>query len=191
MEYRVDQTARGWIVIHAEPDVDRGPQVAGPFSDRQQAVDWILQQGQSAEREQQLAAAEVRADRRTLIVADIAKEFACSTDFVRKCRKEYAPIAGYDTDLLTQLRAQALERRSQVSVLGPSARPSALDEAREFLLAVLAMGPVLAEKVYQDGKIAGHSARTPDRAKKLLAIISVRTGKGWAWALPHARVPTD
>jgi hypothetical protein len=61
---------------------------------------------------------------------------------------------------------------------------SKLDEARAWLRERLANGPVLADKVEQDGKGAGISAKTLNRAKKGVARSEKDGPEGqWRWHL--------
>jgi archaellum biogenesis ATPase FlaH len=65
------------------------------------------------------------------------------------------------------------------------------DDAKEFLLAELANGPVRSAEVTRNAKSAGHSHMTLSRAKKSLGIISEREGFGkgalWYWSLKPKR----
>ncbi len=63
---------------------------------------------------------------------------------------------------------------------------SALDEAKDFLLDVLAAGPVEAKQIWRDSKDCGIAERTMKRAKKALGVIAEKTdfSKGWRWRLP-------
>jgi len=62
---------------------------------------------------------------------------------------------------------------------------SAFDEAKEFLLDILAEGIVNANEIFRDAKRAGISEKTLRRAKRSLAIRSEKSefGGGWLWSL--------
>lgn len=64
---------------------------------------------------------------------------------------------------------------------------TAAGEAGEFLLAVLAGGPLPASEVFRQARMAGHSERTVRRAQKSLGIKPHKLGMdgGWAWSLPE------
>lgn len=69
------------------------------------------------------------------------------------------------------------------------------EEAEEFLLNLLANGPLLATQVKQDCDANGHAWRTVSNAKKALGIVSSRkhfTDK-WKWSLPdyNANTPLE
>jgi hypothetical protein len=65
---------------------------------------------------------------------------------------------------------------------------SAGSDAKAWLAQYLAAGPVLAETLFKDGREAGHSKRTVERAKKALGVKSDREGGiggsgRWFWSL--------
>jgi putative DNA primase/helicase len=62
---------------------------------------------------------------------------------------------------------------------------SALEDAKGFLLAMLADGPVAAKQIKQEASEAGHAERTLKRAKSALGIIASKGGllEHWAWSL--------
>jgi archaellum biogenesis ATPase FlaH len=64
--------------------------------------------------------------------------------------------------------------------------PSAIDEAREFLLSELASGPVAARKMMGDGRQLGIAERTLRRAAKRLGVETRKStfAGGWEWVLP-------
>jgi putative DNA primase/helicase len=68
---------------------------------------------------------------------------------------------------------------------------TAIEEAKCFLLELLAGGSVLAKKVWAEVEDAGLSRATVQRAKKELGIKSGKCGMedGWTWSLPK-RHPT-
>lgn len=72
---------------------------------------------------------------------------------------------------------------------------SAVEDAREFLLGLLAEGPVSSRQVYLQGREAGHSERVIRRAQKALGVEAVKGGMqtGWQWRLPPkmAKFPED
>lgn len=66
------------------------------------------------------------------------------------------------------------------------AEQTALDDAKGFLLAMLADGPVSAKRIKREADEAGHSDRTIRRAKTALGVEARKeTMKGpWTWVLP-------
>jgi hypothetical protein len=124
------------------------------------------------------------------IIAVLAKEYDCTPDHVRKVRKEYSPVAGYDLDSLTQLRAQAIAQLTRPAVLTPSPPPSMkrANNAEHWLRQLLTSGPMLRSEIDQRGRVAGFKTRTIERAKCSLGITSLRIDRAWAWKLP-SRAP--
>jgi len=63
---------------------------------------------------------------------------------------------------------------------------SALDEAKDFLVDVLAIGPIGSKCIMKQAKEAGISEKTLNRAKKLIGVASEKSqfGGGWQWSLP-------
>ncbi len=62
---------------------------------------------------------------------------------------------------------------------------SALDDAKDFLRAELARGPVTAKQVLKDARDAGISEKTLYRAKSAIKVRSEREADGsWTWHLP-------
>ena len=71
---------------------------------------------------------------------------------------------------------------------------SALDEAKDFLLAELGEGAVLAADVTKTARSHGISERTLARAKASLGVVSDKPSyqSGWYWSLPQApQKPVD
>lgn len=62
----------------------------------------------------------------------------------------------------------------------------ALADAKGFLLAILADGPVSAKQIKREADEAGHSQITLKRAKQALGVEAIKDGfkAGWTWALP-------
>jgi hypothetical protein len=62
---------------------------------------------------------------------------------------------------------------------------SAFDEAKEFLLEILAKGMINANEILKEAKRAGISEKTLKKAKKALAVRSEKSefGGGWFWRL--------
>lgn len=60
------------------------------------------------------------------------------------------------------------------------------EEAKEFLLTLLAHGPVPANRVQKEANQNGHAWRTVNRAKKDIGVVTSKIGmKGeWRWELP-------
>jgi hypothetical protein len=134
---------------------------------------WQLRRGKSAPR----------------AVATVAKAYGKSTDHVRKIRQEYAPVANYDDRLLTELRAQAFERRMRPAkaTQPPKVSSTGLDGAKDWLIGLLRkLGPTPAQDVYRRAAVAGYSRRTIERAKAVLGIASPRGGKGSSWQLRNS-----
>lgn len=123
----------------------------------------------------------------TRVVDELARQYRCTSDHVRKIRKEYTPVGKYDDDLLDQLRAQTAGRLARTPVR--SARPSRvsqLDQAEHLLRSLLKDGQqILVSEVIARARLAGLTERTTTRAKDSLAIVSVRVGRAWAWKLPQ------
>lgn len=74
-------------------------------------------------------------------------------------------------------------------VVSDSDTRTAVEEATDFLAALLADGPVEAKSVRNSAKDAGIADRTLDRAKRNLKVRSEQardgqTIKGWQWSLP-------
>ncbi|MBI5138170.1 MAG: hypothetical protein HZA24_12685 [Nitrospirae bacterium] len=65
----------------------------------------------------------------------------------------------------------------------------ALEDAKGFLLALLADGPLSSRQVKADAEGAGHSWATVRRAQKELRVEVTKTGLkgGWEWHLPARR----
>lgn len=61
---------------------------------------------------------------------------------------------------------------------------SKLDDAKSFLATELMLGPMAFNELRNQAKDAGFSARTLERAKSALNIVSVKTGDQWTWKLP-------
>jgi hypothetical protein len=64
---------------------------------------------------------------------------------------------------------------------------TAIDEAKDFILDILASGPVQANEIIREAKKAGIAEKTLHRAKKLLSVVSKKGlfKEGWKWSLPH------
>ncbi len=63
---------------------------------------------------------------------------------------------------------------------------NAIQEAEEFLLALLDQGPVPAKEVVRQAKAVGVTRATLRRAKKRLGVISLKQGREkWCWSLPN------
>jgi hypothetical protein len=64
---------------------------------------------------------------------------------------------------------------------------SALREAKDFLLDLLAEGPRAVKAIHDAARLAGHSPKTLRRAKDALGVVPKKTGMtaGWEWALPE------
>ena len=84
------------------------------------------------------------------------------------------------------LEGTARELLSRADVPVDPEEHGAQEEAKGFLRAVLASGPVSAKQIYREADDAGHAQRTLKRAKKALGVEARKEGmKGpWLWALP-------
>jgi putative DNA primase/helicase len=69
----------------------------------------------------------------------------------------------------------------------------ALDEAEDFLQALLADGPVTSKQVEEEAQEVGITKATLRRAKKELGIKPRKNSMkgGWLWALPEMPAPTE
>lgn len=69
----------------------------------------------------------------------------------------------------------------------------ALEEAKEFLLQILANGEVGATQVKSEAKKEGHSLTTIKRAKEKLQILAKKIGlkEGWVWVLPSKELKSS
>ena len=68
-------------------------------------------------------------------------------------------------------------------------KPTAVDEACEFLMIRLAGGPQPSAEIMEDGRAAGHSEKTLKRARVTLKIKATKNDMddGWTLALPEGR----
>jgi putative DNA primase/helicase len=73
----------------------------------------------------------------------------------------------------------------EVAGNGPDEHGGGRHEAVDFLRDLLADGPVGAKEARDQADDAGIAARTLDRAKKALNVVSARSGKTWSWSLPE------
>ncbi len=96
------------------------------------------------------------------------------------------------------LEGSARELLAAAEVRPDDEMGSALREAEEFLLDLLAPGPVPASKVQEQARAAGHSMATVRRAKGQLDVQARKLGMagGWAWSLSegnqgNAKRPTQ
>lgn len=66
-----------------------------------------------------------------------------------------------------------------------SEEASEKEDAEQFLISLLANGPVSVKQVKADAAGAGHAWRTVERAKKSLGVEAVKVGlkEGWVWQL--------
>lgn len=84
-----------------------------------------------------------------------------------------APVMDMDTDTL-------------LAAPDPKAQAARTEGAVAWLVARLAAGPVPSAEVYEDGKAAGFSKRTLERARDKAGAEAVKlpgAGSGWAWKL--------
>ena len=73
----------------------------------------------------------------------------------------------------------------EVAGNGDDPQRTGREEAVAFLRDLLADGPVAAKDVRDQAEDAGIAARTLDRAKRNLGVISARDGSRWSWSLPR------
>lgn len=66
-------------------------------------------------------------------------------------------------------------------------KPSVVDDAKSFLEAELANGPLPVEQIQALAKAAGISWSSVNRGKKQLLIGSTKVGEGWIWTLFTAK----
>ena len=64
--------------------------------------------------------------------------------------------------------------------------PTERQEAKDFLIHLLAEGPQAVVAIKSDAIGAGHTWRTVERAKKDLGIAAYKAGvkEGWFWKMP-------
>jgi putative DNA primase/helicase len=93
------------------------------------------------------------------------------------------PVEGTARDILA--KAEAVQD-------DPDQR-SELDEAKEFLLNILADSDLSSKQVRADADGAGHAWRTVERAQKALGIQPYKKGmkEGWFWTLEARRPPKN
>lgn len=102
----------------------------------------------------------------------------------------YGPIqtshVSWEAGTVTTTAAEAMAPQSS------DEERTELDEAKHFLQALLAEGPVSSKQIIADAKGAGHSWRTIQRAQQALGIVAYKKGmkEGWAWRLPGP-TPTE
>jgi hypothetical protein len=68
----------------------------------------------------------------------------------------------------------------------PPTRASRVQSAAQFLLEILAEGPLPFNEIEEQSRAAGHALGTIRRAKQLLAVESIKRShtSGWYWSLP-------
>ena len=78
------------------------------------------------------------------------------------------------------------DRHDNMTRLPPSVPSAPASSPAGFLAGVLAAGPLPANVVFDRGRAAGFSERTLNRAKRALAVRSVKGAfrGAWVWALP-------
>jgi putative DNA primase/helicase len=96
-----------------------------------------------------------------------------------------APRIRFEDELVTETADEIL-RQAKTG----NARAREREQAKQFLLDLLADGPVPSTTVYADGDEAGLAARTLRRAADDLGIERNKMGlkDGWEWALPDTKV---
>ena len=104
---------------------------------------------------------------------------------------DHAALAAYPRISATRviwgeaLEGSARELLSRADTRADPDEQSALEDAKGFLLAMLADGPVTAKQIKQEASEAGHAERTLKRAKSALGIIANKGGflGHWEWSL--------
>jgi putative DNA primase/helicase len=100
-----------------------------------------------------------------------------------------APVPDQEFNAQRVEWGEALEgsARDLMAVERPDDMGDALEDAEEFLLDILAAGPVATKEIRKAAQAHGHKPRTVDRAKQTLNITATKVGfeGGWAWKLPE------
>lgn len=112
----------------------------------------------------------------------LSRQFRCTPDFVRKCRRKYEPMTQWDDYLLCQLCLQARETKPKRV---PPRREPASKRAQDFLRLALASGPLPSLEIRRRAARAEISKTTIDRAKRALGteVQAVKSKTGWLWKL--------
>ncbi|HXP38214.1 MAG TPA: AAA family ATPase [Solirubrobacteraceae bacterium] len=102
-------------------------------------------------------------------------------------RIEQRVIEGTDGPIETSIAVQhgetSVSAGDLLGVATSSSEASARTEAREFLIAELANGPVPTKQLRAQAEEAGHNWRTVERAKTAIGIRAKKSGSSWAWEL--------
>jgi putative DNA primase/helicase len=90
------------------------------------------------------------------------------------------------------LDGTARELLGRAEAQGDPDERGALEDAKGFLRAVLADGPLSAKQIKREADEAGHSQITLKRAKAALGVEAIKDGfrAGWTWALPPKGIAT-
>jgi len=87
----------------------------------------------------------------------------------------------------------AITADEAMAPLEDSEERSTMDDAKQFLINLLAEGPVSSKQIRADAEGAGFSWRTIQRAQKVLNIDAYKGGmkEGWLWMLPPKSAKKD
>ena len=117
------------------------------------------------------------AEQTTLAFTFAAREVG---DDPNACKTIVAPYIVWEPDYVDVTAAEAMQ------AAGENKSPGARDEAKKFLLAILANGPVAKTEIEEAAKAEGISGRTLYRAKRELKNIVAKKDAGdggWTWRL--------
>jgi len=91
-----------------------------------------------------------------------------------------------DSDGIRWSSRPAEHTADQASAANPATEDerSALKDAQDFLRDTLRDGPMSSKQALKEGADAGISARTLNRAKVVLGVLSLRIDGQWSWQLP-------
>ncbi len=91
-----------------------------------------------------------------------------------------------DSDGIRWSAVPTEQTAEQASAANPATEDerSALKDAQDFLRDTLRAGPMSSKQALKEGADAGISARTLNRAKVVLGVLSLRVDGQWSWQLP-------
>ena len=89
-----------------------------------------------------------------------------------------------ETSVLVEQGESAYSASDLLEKATSTSEASARDEAREFLIAELAAGPVATNVLKARAGDAAIAWRTVERAKKALSVRARKTAEGWQWQMP-------
>jgi putative DNA primase/helicase len=99
----------------------------------------------------------------------------------------YAPQIVWEPKYVDVTAVEAMQAATQ------SKSPTARDDAKQFLLDLLARGPVSSNEIVEEAEANGISRTTLFRAKAYLKIKAKKDGVkgGWVWHLPEQPTPRE